>query len=145
MSFPLDISLHRVPWGWGAQSVNSLKILMDTKPKQKSYSQKCLHPETDSNKTLFPEFIVLKSTEDTPLTKLSPFIIEKTLSSMVKPKSVKKLVKNTLLVEVIKKTYSDLLLEQILLKSYNKNLPPQPPEFVIGHSEKSIYLPLHHR
>ena len=43
--------------------------------------------------------------------KLSSFIIEKTLSSLIKPKSVKKLINNTLLVEIPKKT-SDLLLQQ---------------------------------
>ena len=64
--------------------------------------------------------------EDTPITKLSPFIIEKTLSTLIKPKSVKKLLSNTLLVEVPKKTFSDLLLEQkyfynLKIKSYLYN------------------------
>ena len=50
--------------------------------------------------------------EDTPITKLSPFIIEKTLNSFIKAKSVKKLINNTLLIEVEKKNFSDLLLKQ---------------------------------
>lgn len=41
----------------------------------------------------------MKSTDDTPITKLSPFIIEKVLSAMVEPKSVKKLKNNTLLIK----------------------------------------------
>ena len=50
--------------------------------------------------------------EDTPITKLSPFVIEKALNSLIKAKSVKKLINNTLLIEVGKKTFSDLLLKQ---------------------------------
>ena len=60
------------------------------------------HSETDSDnyldQTFFPEFIVLESTKDTPITKLSPFIIEETLGSMIKPRSMKKQAKNILLV-----------------------------------------------
>ena len=37
--------------------------------------------DNDYDQTLFPEFIVLESMEDTPITKLSRFIIEKTLNS----------------------------------------------------------------
>ena len=37
--------------------------------------------DNDSDKPLFPKFIVLESMEDTPITKTSPFIIEKTLKS----------------------------------------------------------------
>ena len=48
---------------------------------------------------------------DTPITKLSPFIIEKTLSSLIKLKSVK-IINNTLLAEVPKKLILNLLLEQ---------------------------------
>ena len=69
---------------------------------------------------------MLESTKDTPITKLSPFIMEKTLSSLIKPKSVKKLIHNTLLVEVPKTTVSDLLLEQkyfhnLKIKAYSHN------------------------
>ena len=83
--------------GWGAQSVNSAKIPMDTNqnPSEKKNPRlKRPHAESDSNndsdQTLFPKFIVLESMEDTPITKLSLFIIEKTLNSFIKAKSVKK-------------------------------------------------------
>ena len=76
------------------------------KPKQKKPKLKRLHAESDSDndfdQTLFLKFIVLESLEDTPITKLSPFIIEKTLNSLIKAKSVKKLINNTLLIEVEK-------------------------------------------
>ena len=93
---------------------------MDTKkrqnPRKNFQTLKHRHAESvldnNSDQNLFPIFIVLESMEDTPITKLSPFIIEKTLSSQTKPKSVKKLINNILLVEVPKKTFSDLLLKQ---------------------------------
>jgi len=61
--------------------------------------------------TTFPRFIVLESTEEKPITKLSPFAIEKFLSANVAPKSVKATRNNTLIVEVAKKKYADLLLK----------------------------------
>ena len=51
----------------------------------------------------FPRFIVIESTE-TPITQLSPFIIEKDISSNLTPINVKK---QTLLVEVAKKKHAD--------------------------------------
>ena len=61
--------------------------------------------DNDSDQTLFPKFIMLESMEDTPITKLSPFIIEKPLNSFIKAKSVKKLINNTLLIEVEKNLF----------------------------------------
>ena len=69
----------------------------DTKQKQnlseKNPKLKRPHAESDSDidsdQTLFPKFIALESTEDTPITKLSPFIIEKTINSLIKAKSIK--------------------------------------------------------
>ena len=71
---------------------HSQQTPMDTKqnqnPSEKNPKLKCPHAEfnsnNDSDQTLFPKFIVLESTEDTPITKLSPFIIEKTLNSFIK-------------------------------------------------------------
>ena len=65
--------------------MNSAKIPIDTKqnqnPSEKTPKLKHPHEESDSNndsnQTLFPKFIVLESMEDIPITKLSPFIIEK--------------------------------------------------------------------
>ena len=46
--------------------------------------------DNDSDQTLFPKFIVLESMEDTPITKLSPFIIEKPLTVLLKQNLSKK-------------------------------------------------------
>ena len=67
--------------------------------------------DTETQSSSFPHFIVLELLEDKPVSKLDPFLIEKTLSGLVKPISVKKLNNGTLLVEVEKKTYADILLK----------------------------------
>ena len=59
--------------------------------------------DTETQSSSFPHFIVLESLEDKPVSKLNPFLIEKTISGLVKPISVKKLNNGTLLVEVDKK------------------------------------------
>ena len=60
-----------------------MDIKQNQNPSEKNPNLKRLHAESDSDndsdKTLFPKIIMLESTEDTPITKLSPFIIEKTL------------------------------------------------------------------
>ena len=71
----------------------------------------------------FPHFIVLESLEEKSLAKVSPFVIQKTLSGIVTPKSVKKLKNGTLLVEIDRKTYAENLLKlktffNIKIKSY---------------------------
>ena len=72
-----------------------------TQQNSSEKSQTLRHPsQNDFDQTLFLKLIVLESTEEMSITKLSP---EKTLGSMIKPKFVKKLAKNTLLVEVTKK------------------------------------------
>ena len=46
--------------------------------------------ETEEKPNNFPSFIVMESTEEIPLSKLSPFKIEKILSKNLKSKSIKK-------------------------------------------------------
>ena len=63
----------------------------------------------------WPRFItleaVLSDTQTKPLTKISPFIIQKGLQGIIgTPKSVKKLKSGALLVEVLKKQQSNTLL-----------------------------------
>lgn len=57
-------------------------------------SLESLYFETESDneldQKLFPRFIVLESIENTPITKLSPFIVEKTMKSLIKTLSIKK-------------------------------------------------------
>ena len=81
------------------------------KSSKRSYSDSESDTETQQSSILFPHFIVLESLEDKPMSKFSPFVIEKTLSGLFTPISVKKLSNGTLLVEVTKKTNTDILLK----------------------------------
>ena len=79
--------------------------------------------DTDTSLSSFPRFVVLESLKDISLTKISPFVIHKVTSGIVKPVSVKKLKNGTLLIEVDKKTYADNLLTMkfftnLKIKSY---------------------------
>ena len=61
----------------------------------------------------FPKFLLIESTiKETPVTSLSPFVIEKQIESMIgTPKSVKKLKNGMLLVETTRKMQTDILLK----------------------------------
>ena len=66
------------------------------------------HIECDSdNDEPYPRFIILESKEQPPLTKTSPFIIEKSILALITPKNVKKkkktLKNGTILIEVTEK------------------------------------------
>ena len=60
------------------------------KSSKRSYSDS--ESDTETQQSSFPHFIVLESIEDKPMSKLSPFVIEKTLSGLFTPVSVKNLV-----------------------------------------------------
>ena len=93
--------------------------------------------ETEEKPNNFPSFIVMESTEEIPLSKLSPFKIEKKiLSKNLKPKTVKKLKKKikkkikkkngTLVIEIHYKNQSEKLLkwkhfDNIKIKTYPHN------------------------
>ena len=56
--------------------------------------------------------MVLKSEDETPITNLSPFVIEKQIEAIIgTPKSVKKLKNKTLLVETTRKSQTVNLLK----------------------------------
>lgn len=59
----------------------------------------------------FPRFIILETMEVTPLTKLSPFLIQKVISSNVPAKTVKSIRNGTLLIEVENKKHATSLLK----------------------------------
>ena len=58
----------------------------------------------------FPKFIILESIEDAPLTKLSPFLIQKIISTSVNPKAVKNLRNGTRMIETENKKHMNFLL-----------------------------------
>ena len=66
----------------------------------------------------FPRFIIIESTE-MPITNLSPFLIEKVISSNMTPVNVKKQKNQTLLVEVDKRKNTDFLLKMTKFRTIN--------------------------
>ena len=104
-------SINHVPFvglhgGWGPQMMNSNQSIMDTqkqKRTRKEFDNEL--PEVESTEPV-ARFLIIESLEpEKPLSKLSPFVIEKVLVSVAgSPKSVKKLV------EVEKAQYSKNLL-----------------------------------
>ena len=49
-----------------------------------------------------PTYMVIQSTEDIPITIISPFKIEQILSKQIKPTTIKELTNGTILIEVKK-------------------------------------------
>ena len=79
--------------------------------------------ETEEKPNYFLSFIVMESAEEIPLSKLSPFKIEKILSKSLKLKTVKNLKNGTLLIEIFNKNQADEILkwkhfDNIKIKTY---------------------------
>ena len=109
MGYPLSTSPCWAP-GWMGSTPDEIILYLNATPKSSKRSYSDSESDTETQPSSFPHFIVLESLEDKPMSKLSPFVIEKTLSrsGLFTPVSVKKLSKGTLLVEVNKKPYADI-------------------------------------
>ena len=86
---------------------------MDYQNKKRTRDQLDADSETTSPTSPFPRFLLIESTiPEQPLSKLSPFVIQKVLLSVAgSPKSVKKLSSGTLLVEVEKPKHAQNLMK----------------------------------
>ena len=71
----------------------------------------------------FPRFMIIESTE-TPITNLSPFLIEKVIPSNMTLLHVKKIKNQTLLVEVDKRKNADFLLKMTKFHTINVKTYP---------------------
>ena len=97
---------------------------------QSTSTNKRQRPDSDDEQTTstyfktsdnFAKFLVIKSEDETPITNLSPFVIEKQIEAIIgTPKSVKKLKNKTLLVETTRKTQTENLLK--IKKFFNLNV-----------------------
>ena len=75
----------------------------------------------------FPKFIILELLENTPLTKLSPFLIKKIISSSICLKSVKNLRNRTIMVETENKKHTNFLLNMKTFHTFKiKTYPTKP-------------------
>ena len=82
---------------------------MDPQTKKRTRDQ--LDADSKNTTSPFPRFLLIESTvQDQPLSKLSPFVIQKVLVSIAgPPKSVKKLFSGSLLIEVEKPKHAENL------------------------------------
>lgn len=95
---------------------------MNAKKSKRPHTE--IDSDSDNEDTNFPRFIVLEATSNIPLTKMSPFIIQKVISSKITPKNVKKLRNGTILVEVQNKKQAKTLLQ--LQKLHETNIKAYP-------------------
>ena len=86
---------------------------MTKKKKKRTRDQLDADPDNAQTTSHFPRFLLIESTAtDHPLSKLSPFVIEKVLVLVAgSPKAVKKLISGALLVEVEKPKHAENLLK----------------------------------
>ena len=86
---------------------------MEHQTKKRSREQSDSDSDNGQTSSLFPRFLIVESNDpERPLSKLSPFVIEKVLVSVAgSPKSVKKLNSGALLVEVEKAKHAENLLK----------------------------------
>ena len=103
----LAISPCWTPRWVGSWMMNNFIEIMNTQNKKRTRAQLDSDSE-NGNATLYPRFLVIKSTDpNRPLSKLSPFVIEKCIS----PKSCQKLKSGALLVEMTIKVQAEPLLK----------------------------------
>lgn len=84
---------------------------MATRKNSKRLHPQSLNPYVNYYKETFPRFIVLESIEKTPLSTMSPFLIQKVITQNITAKTVKKLRNGTLLVEIENQKYANSLLK----------------------------------
>ena len=80
-------------------------------------SKRYLSDSDSETENDFPRFIIIESLQDTKLDQLSPFMIEKIISSRSNPKTVEKLQAGNLLVEVESKKHTDNLLKMEIFRN----------------------------
>lgn len=84
---------------------------MATRKNSKRLHPQSLNPYVNYYKETFPRFIVLESIEKSPLSTMSPFLIQKVITQNITAKTVKKLRNGTLLVEIENQKYANSLLK----------------------------------
>ena len=126
MGFPLGTSPYGAP-RWVGSMFNKthptlLWLLLKTQAKRP-------HIECDSDNDVHhysSRFIILESKEKLSLTKTSPFIIEKSISALITPKTVKNLKNGIILIEVKEKKQAEIILKQ--KKIHNIDIKAYPHE-----------------
>ena len=83
--FPTQVGLHGGWWSIGPmKNIHQSCLLLSKSPKD-------IYPTPTQKQSDFPRFIIIESLQDVKLDQLSPFLIEKIISTRSTPKTVKKL------------------------------------------------------
>ena len=129
--FPTQV---RTPWWVVKHRTNEkyTQIMASSFKKSKRYLSDS-NLETGSD---FPRFIIIDSLQDIKLDQLSPFLIEKIISSRSNPKTVKKLRTGNLLVEVESKKHADNLLKMEKFHNVKCRVYPRQIKYLQKHCEK---------
>ena len=93
-----------------------------TKKMKKTLTESERKHETDEN---FYQFIVLESIEETPISKLSPFLIQKTIETHPKPINIKKAMNNTIIIHATNQKQSEKILKWKQFGKLNIKTYPQ--------------------
>ena len=92
-------------------------------------TKKMKRPLTESENEMdenFYQFIVLESIEETPITKLSPFLIPKTIETHCKPINIKKAMNNTIIIQTTNQKQSEKILKWKQFGKLNIKTYPHP-------------------
>ena len=104
--------------------INILQMITNKSTKRPHFESSDSEPEIIYQNT--PTYMVIQSTKDIPITKISPFKIKPILSKQIKPTTIKKLTNGTILID-IKKTQMEEILKwetfnNIKIKTHLTNL-----------------------
>ena len=98
--------------GWGACSMKLIQHFYGFRKNKKTQAKRPLIECDSDNDEPYPRFIILESKEQPPLTKTSPFVIEKSISALITPNIVKNLKNGTIPIEVTEKKQAEIILKQ---------------------------------
>ena len=145
MGFPLGTSPCGTLW-WVGSIVNETQTFFmayenitqaKTKKMKRPLTESESENEMDEN---FYQFIVLESIEETPITKLSPFLIQKTIETHCKPINIKKAMNNTIIIQTTNQKQTKNTKMETIWKTKHKNIPSSNPKLL----KRSYKIPRPH-
>ena len=131
MGLPLGTSPCGSPWWMGSIVKETQTFFMayenitqaKTKRMKRPLTESESKHETDEN---FYQFIVLESIEETPIAKLSLFLIQKTIETHCKPINIQKTMNNSIIIHTTNQKQSEKILKWKQFGKLNVKTYPQP-------------------
>ena len=131
MGFPQAHPPCGTPWWMGSIVNKTQTFLMAYENTTQAKNKKMKRPLTESESKNemnenFYQFIVLELIEETPITKLSPFLIQKTIETHCKPINIKKAMNNTIIIQTKNQKQSEKILKWKQFGKLNIKTCPHP-------------------